>query len=115
MWQRHWTSTLVLAAAASGLIGGCGKSDKPASSATNSTPNAASVQMNIAGAPAAVLSADNLQSEIDKAGAGVKLVKLDLGSVGLPLTLDAPEGAKAERDPRLVSSTRGRRCRSLCR
>jgi len=99
MWQRHWLSALVLTGAASGLIG-CSKSDSSSQSEANPTPNAAAAQMNIAGPLPVVLGPDTIQAEIDKAGAGVKLVPLDLSSVGLPLTLEAPEGAKVERDPR---------------
>jgi Leucine-rich repeat (LRR) protein len=99
MCQRHWTNALVLAAAASGLIGGCGKSDNPSPAEANPAPNSA-VQMNISSPLPVVLGPDTIQAEIDKAGDGVKLVKLDLSAVGLPLTLDAPEGAKVEHDPR---------------
>jgi Leucine-rich repeat (LRR) protein len=74
------------------LIGGCGKNDGPVQE------KAAPAQMNISGPQAVVLGADNIQTEIDKAGAGVKLVKLDLSSAGLPLTMDAPEGAKATQE-----------------
>jgi predicted Zn finger-like uncharacterized protein len=37
-----------------------------------------------------------LEAEIASAGTGVKLVKLDLGPAGLPLTIEAPEGATAQ-------------------
>src|SRR5690348_15312409 len=99
MWRRHGLRALILVWAASGLLG-CGKSESPSQSEANPTPNAAAAQMNISGPQPVVLGADTLQAEIDKAGDGVKLVPLDLSSVGLPLTLDAPEGAKVERDPR---------------
>ena len=104
MWQRHWLSALVLAGAVSSLIG-CSKSGDP--SQTGATPGGGTgsppvgaAQMNISGPQSVVLGPDTIQAEIDKAGTGVKLVPLDLSSVGLPLTLDAPEGAKVERDPR---------------
>jgi hypothetical protein len=96
MGQRTYWSALVLAGTASSLIG-CGKADSPPQTEANPAPNAA-VQMNISGSLPVVLDSDNIQTEIDKAGAGVRLVKLDLNSAGLPLTLDAPEGAKAQVD-----------------
>ena len=97
MWQRHWLGALALAAAS--CLVGCGKSDNPAQSEANPAPNTP-VQMSIpAGEQAVVLSADNIKAEIDKAGAGVKLVKLDLSSSGLLLTIDAPAGATIHRDP----------------
>jgi Leucine-rich repeat (LRR) protein len=98
MWTRHGLSALVLTGAAGCLIG-CGKSDNSSPSEAKPAPNAAVAQMNISGPPPVVLGTDNIQAEIDKAAAGVKLVPLDLSSVGLPLTLEAPEGAKVERDP----------------
>jgi hypothetical protein len=100
MWQRPWTSALIVFGA---VIVGCGKSETPSSTEANPAPNAAAMQMNISGAPPVVLSVDNLPSEMEKAAAGVKLVKLDLAALGLPLTLDAPEGAQAQRDPRALS------------
>jgi len=99
MWQRQGLSALVLVWAACGLIG-CGKSDKASQTEANPASNAAAAQMNISGPQPVVLGPDTIQAEIDKAGDGVKLVPLDLSSVGLPLTLQAPEGAKVERDPR---------------
>jgi hypothetical protein len=44
--------------------------------------------------PAKEVPFESVQDEVQKAGAGVKLVKLDLGPAGLPLTLDAPEGCR---------------------
>jgi hypothetical protein len=38
------------------------------------------------------------QAEIDHAGAGVKLTKMDLAPFGLDLTIEAPEGAKAKNE-----------------
>lgn len=99
MRHRFYLYVFVLVGTASGPIG-CGKSDRPAPTEVTPAPNAAAAQMNISGPPPVVLGPDTIQGEIDKAGAGVKLVPLDLSSVGLPLTLDAPEGAKVERDPR---------------
>jgi hypothetical protein len=99
MGQRHWLSALVLAGAASGLIS-CGRSDNSAQTEANPAPNAAAAQMNISGPQPVVLGPDTIQAEIDKAGSGVKLVPLDLSTVGLPLSLEAPEGAKVEGDPR---------------
>lgn len=97
MGQREWTNALVLAAA-SGLIGGCGNRDTPSPAGAIPAPNAApAVQINISGALPVILGPENIQAEIDKAGADVKLVKLDLRSAGLALILDAPEGAKARR------------------
>lgn len=93
MGQRPWTKALILAAV-SGLIGGCGKSDT--SSPAGAIP-APPVQVNLSGALPVFLGPENIQAEIDKAGGGVKLVKLDLRSLGAPLTLDAPQGAKAQR------------------
>jgi hypothetical protein len=43
--------------------------------------------------PEATLNPAALDREIAAAGAGIKLVKLDLSAAGLPLTMDAPEGA----------------------
>lgn len=97
MSQRYRTNALVLAALACGLIGGCGNRETASPAGANASPNPAAVQINISGAPPVVLGPDTIQAEIDKAGEGVKFVKLDLSSVGLPLTLDVPEGAKAER------------------
>ena len=48
-----------------------------------------------------------LDAEIATAGAGVKLVKLDLSSAGLPLTIDAPEGAIAKESYGYAIVTRG--------
>jgi hypothetical protein len=96
MCQRYWTNALIFAAALSGLSGGCGKTETPAPTAAIAAPKAA-VQINMSGALPVVLGPDTIQAEIDKAGEGVKFVKLDLSSVGLPLTLDAPEGAKVKR------------------
>lgn len=102
MAQRPATYALILLSAASGLIG-CSKSDNTPSAEAKPAANAASVQMNISGAPPVTLTADNIHAEIDKAGAGVKLVRLDLTPLGLPLVMDAPEGAKAQFDPHAVS------------
>jgi hypothetical protein len=97
MAQRQWTKALVLAAV-SGLIGGCGKSDAPSPAGAIPAPtHTPPVQVNLAGSLPVILGPENIQAEIDKAGAGVKLAKLDLRSAGLALTLDAPEGAKAQR------------------
>jgi hypothetical protein len=75
-----------------GCILGCSKSDTP-------TPNpGAAVQMSLPSGNQPDLTADNIQAEIDKSGAGVTLVKLDLSSAGLPLTMDAPAGAKVQKD-----------------
>jgi hypothetical protein len=103
MGHRHRIGWLFLTAAASVPLG-CGKSDNnTATTSATPAPNAAAMQMNIGGPPSVALNADNIRAEIDKAGAGVKLVKLDLTSVGVPLTMDAPEGAKAQLDPRALS------------
>ena len=97
MCQRPWTNALVLAAAAIGLIAGCGKNETPLPAGAIPAPKAAALQINISGALPVVLGSDTIQAEIDKAGDGVKFVKLDLSSVGLPLTLDVPEGGKVKR------------------
>jgi hypothetical protein len=102
MWHRFWMRTLLFAGAAS-LPLGCGKSEKASSTPVNPAANPASAQMNLSSPASVVLSADNVQTEMDKASAGVKLVKLDLKPLGLPLTMDAPEGAKAQLDPRVLS------------
>lgn len=102
MAQRRWLSALLLAGAASAPIG-CGKSDSPSPSEADPAGRKSAplppMQMNIAGTPPVVLGPETIQAEIDKAGSGVQLVPLDLRSVGLALVLEAPEGAKAERDP----------------
>jgi hypothetical protein len=105
MGQRQWLSALAVAGTVSCLLGGCSKKDNPSTTEAIASPNAA-VQMNISGALPVVLGPDTIQSEIDKAGSGVNLVQLDLNTLGLPLTLDAPEGAKAERDPHKLSLRR---------
>jgi hypothetical protein len=97
MYTRHGMNALVLAAAMCGLLVGCGKSDTPSPTGAIPAPKAAA-QINISGALPVVLGADTIQAEIDKTGDGVKLVKFDLRSVGLPLTLEAPEGAKVKRE-----------------
>jgi hypothetical protein len=94
MGQRYGVCALGMLSV---LIGGCGKSDAPSQGNASPTPDGP-VQMNISGPQAVVLGPDNIKAEIDKAGAGVKLNKLDLSSVGLPLTMDAPEGAKATQE-----------------
>lgn len=94
MWQRHGPCALGVLAI---LIGGCNKNDGPARSGANPDPSGP-VQMNISGQQPAVLGPDNIQAEIDKAGAGVNLVKLDLSPAGLPLIMDAPQGAKIQTD-----------------
>ncbi len=89
MWRRHILCALALTL---GCILGCSKSDTP-------TPNPGSaVQMSLPSGNQPDLAADNIQAEIDKAGAGVTLIKLDLSSAGLPLTMDAPAGAKVQKD-----------------
>ena len=85
-------SSLCALAFTVGFTLGCSKSDTPAPSA------GASVQMSLPSGNQPDLTADNIQAEIDKAGAGVNLVKLDLSSAGLPLTIDAPAGAKIQKD-----------------
>jgi hypothetical protein len=40
---------------------------------------------------------ESIQGEFEQAGAGVKLVKLDLGPAGLDATLDAPEGCSLKK------------------
>ncbi len=95
MWQRHGLGALVVLTV---LTGGCGKSESQPQGTANPGSNTP-VQMSIPSGEGVVLGPDNIQAEIDKAGAGVKLVKLDLSSAGLPLTLDAPEGAKAQQHP----------------
>ncbi len=101
MWQRPKIGWLLLTAAASVPLG-CGKSDNTPTT-TTPAPNPASMQMNIGGSPTITLNPDNIRAEIDKAAVGVKLVRLDLTSVGVPLTMEAPEGAKAQLDPRALS------------
>jgi hypothetical protein len=107
MGQRHGLGALILVGAASGLIAGCGKGE-------NSSPNGASpatpIQMSIPSSPpdqAVVLGSDNIQAEIEKAGTGVKLTRLDLLLGDIPLTMDAPEGAKATNGPLDVQVTAG--------
>src|SRR6516225_2939637 len=94
MWQRHGPCALGVLAI---LIGGCNKNDGPPQGGATPDPNEP-VQMNISGQQPVVLGPDNIQAEIDKAGSGVKLVKIDLSPAGLPLTMDAPEGAKVQKD-----------------
>jgi Leucine-rich repeat (LRR) protein len=94
MWQRHGPCALGVLAI---LIGGCNKSDGPTQSGATPAPNDP-VQMNISGQQPVLLGPDNIEAEISKAGSGVKLVKLDLSPAGLPLTMDAPEGAKVQKD-----------------
>jgi hypothetical protein len=48
------------------------------------------------------LNAAALDAEIAASGGGVKLVKLDLSSAGLPLTIEAPEGATAQKASNFV-------------
>lgn len=98
MGQRKWIHVFALAGTVSGLICGCGKKEASTPAGENASPNAA-VQLNISGTMPVELGPENLQTEIDKAASGIHLTTLDLNSVGLPLMLDAPEGAKAERDP----------------
>src|SRR5262249_938662 len=39
---------------------------------------------------------DTIKEEVEKAGAGVKLVKLDLAPIGLDMTMQAPKGTEAK-------------------
>src|SRR5690348_13851847 len=102
MRQRRWIRAFVLAGTVGLPICGCSKTDNAPSVGASANPKT-SVQMNISGEQPVVLGPDTIQAEIDKAGSGVNLVTLDLSSVGLPLTLDVPEGAKANRVPRGLS------------
>src|SRR5689334_18674187 len=86
MGQRYGVCALGMLAV---LLGGCGKSDSPSQGNASATPGGP-VQMSISGPQAVVLGRDNIKAEIDKAGTGVKLGKLDLSSAGLPLIMDAP-------------------------
>jgi hypothetical protein len=109
MWQRHWLGALTLAGAAGCLIGGCGKSENPSQGDARPVLNVP-LQMSIPSTsadPSVMLGPDNIQTEIDKAGAGVKLVKLDLLLGDVPLTMDAPEGAKVTNGPLDVQVTAG--------
>ncbi|MBY0231552.1 MAG: hypothetical protein K2W96_19880, partial [Gemmataceae bacterium] len=49
-------------------------------------------------APVKEISYDAIKAEVEKAGAGVKLARLDLSPAGLDLVLDAPEGAVFKKD-----------------
>lgn len=94
MWQRYGPCALGVLAL---LIGGCNKSDGPAPGAA--APAASDpVQMNISGQQPVLLGPDNIQAEIDKAGGGMQLTRLDLSQAGLPLVMDAPAGAKVQKD-----------------
>jgi hypothetical protein len=48
-----------------------------------------------------------IDAEVKAAGAGVKLVKLDLKLAGLDMTIDAPEGAAVKRESDKVTVSRG--------
>jgi hypothetical protein len=110
MGQRHGLGALICVGIASGLITGCGKSENP--SPGGASPAATPIQMSIPSSPAdqaVVLGPDNIRAEIDKAGAGVKLAKIDLLLGDIPLTMDAPEGAKVTSGPLDVQVTAGDR------
>jgi Leucine-rich repeat (LRR) protein len=57
------------------------------------------------------LDAATLQAEIDRAAAGVELVKIDLGPAGFDLTMEAPEGTQVEHRLGQALVTRGNRFR----
>ncbi len=106
MWQRHGPGALV---ALTILIGGCGKSDGPSQGTANPAP-AAPVQMSIpSGDSPATLGPDTIQAAMERAGTGVQLAKLDLSPAGLPLTMNAPEGAKVQKDNLDIQVTSGDR------
>jgi hypothetical protein len=93
MGPRHGLGALLVLTL---LSGGCGKSESQpqgGASPAATTP----VQMSIpSGDRTDVLGPDNIKAEIDRAGLGTNLVKLDLSSAGLSLTMDAPAGAKVQ-------------------
>ncbi len=108
MRLRYELGALILIGAASALIAGCGKSEDP--SPGGASPATTPIQMSIPSTPteqAVVLGPDNIQAEIDKAGAGIKLTKIDLLLGDIPLTMDAPEGAKVANGPLEVQVTAG--------
>jgi hypothetical protein len=102
MRQRPSIHALIFAVTMGLPICGCSKKDNVPSAGASALPKSA-VQMNISGEQPIVLGPDTLQAEIDKSGSGVNLASLDLSSVGRPLILDAPEGAKVARVPRGLS------------
>jgi hypothetical protein len=105
MWRRFNLCALALAGAV-GCFLGCGKSDN--SSQGEAQPDAGGpVQMSLPSGNTSDLTPDNIQAEIDKAGAGVHFARIDLSSVGLSLVMEAPEGAKVQKDRFDIQVTAG--------
>jgi hypothetical protein len=105
MWRRHNLCALALASTLACFLG-CSKGDN--SSQGEARPDAGGpVQMSLPGGSQADLTPENIQAEIDKAGAGIHLARIDLSSVGLPLLMEAPEGAKVQKDRFDIQVTAG--------
>ena len=73
------------------LLAGCGKSPEPKEK-TSPAPQGG-------GSGAPITPASSSATAAAAKSPDVKLVKLDLSAVGLPCTIEAPEGAKAEKIP----------------